>query len=245
MAIALVTTASSNGSFGSAASSITHAITPTSGRALRVLVAGDTSFTPTVTDNASTPNTYNAKGNVTHTFYNQKVTEFLADNIIGGSITLTASYGGSSNMQWILTQEISGQALSAFDSRSTNYQPSPSPTTTDGITTGNATIVSQPNLLLGLCMGAGGTSIGTGFNFDSFGGNFPIAGVGYTGAWVTEYLRTTSTTAKAATWTNGSSGDYALSMLMVLDELVATAVNYRKTLSMLGGRVGSRQVQKC
>jgi len=237
MAIALVLTSRNKGTFGVASNTITLAITPTSGRALRVLVAGDTGFTPSVTDTAS--NTYTAKGNITHTFYNQKVTEFIAESITGGSITLTANYGGSSNMQWIMTQEVSGQAATSYDGRAAAYQPTASPTSTDGITTGNITPANQPNLFLGIVIGAGSSSPGTGFSFDTFGGDFPIAGSSYGGAWATEYVRTTSTAAKAVTFTNGNSADSILSMGMVLDELVASSVTETRL-----ERYGARGLQR-
>ena len=220
MTIAVSTLGRNKGTFGVAATSVGYAATLTGGAALRVLLATDSGISPSsVTDGT---NTYVNKGSLNHTFYGVKLTQYIAENIAGGSLTVTGNFS-SSNMQWIMVQQITGQAATCYDGQAMAYQPNPSSTSTDGITTGNITPANQPNLFAGFIVGAGGSSPGTGFNFDTFGGDFPIAGVGYSGNWATEYLRTTSTSAKACTWTNGNSGDYILTAAMVFDELVAGA----------------------
>ena len=216
MTIAVALLNRANGTFGVATTSIGITVTLTSGAAIRVLVATDSGIS--VSGVSDGTNTYTSRGSPTnHTFYGVKLSEYVAESVSGGSKTITASFS-SSNMQWIMVRQITGQAASSYDGSAIAYQPNPSSTSTDGITTGNATIANQPNLIDGIVIGAGSSSVGTGFTFDTFGGDFPIAGSGYSANWATQYKRTTSTSAQAATWTNGNSADYILSSAMVFDE---------------------------
>lgn len=228
MAITQTSTNRSHGTNGVATNNIARTQTLTAGAAVRVLVACDTAVDHVSLSDGTT--TYTSKGTSTAlTFYGVTLHQFIMENVTGGSTTVTATFKNSSNvtinsnMQWIMLQEITGQDTTSYIDAKQNYQPNPSSTSTDGITTTAATIGTQPNLLSAIIIGASSPTGHASFTFDTFGADFPVAGVGYSGNWATQYKRTTSATNQASTWTNGNSGDYILSALMVFAEYVAPA----------------------
>lgn len=219
MSIALVQTVRNTGTNNT--STVSKSVTFTTGNALLVIVGcGSSQSVSGVSDGT---NTYTAKGTpISHTGQGMKYSKFVADNVTGGTKTITATISANTAYPWIFVQEVSGQAASCWDSEGNAYFASASPTSTDGITTGNIARVAQPNLMLGLVIGAGGSSSGTGFSFGTYGSDAPSSGAGYVDSWATEYLRTTATGNKAITFSNGNSGDNVLVLGTVFSEFTST-----------------------
>lgn len=228
MAIALLSTARATGTSGTSTVSKGSVVVPAGAAVYVVVACGSSQSVSGVSDGT---NTYVAKGTpVTHSVSVIKYSQFLAENCTAGTYTITATISANTDRPWIFVQVVTGQATTSYDTSKTAYQAATTSTSTDGITTGTATISNQPNLVLGLIIGAGSSSPGTGFSFDTFGSDAPIQGTGYSQNWATEYQRTTSTGAKAATWTNGGLSDNIATLMIALDEAVAgsgkAAANY-------------------
>jgi hypothetical protein len=195
-------------------STVSKTVTISSGSCLHVVVGCGSG--QTVSGVADGTNTYTSRGSVTHTAYTYKLTQFTAVNVTGGSLTITATISANTTYPWILIQEVTG--ASAYDARSGAYQGATSSTSTDGITTGTATPSTQPGLVCGLVYGAGSSTPGTGFSIGTFGSDGGLPGTGYSANWATETKRITSTSAVAATWTNGNGADTIASVMAIFDE---------------------------
>lgn len=206
------------------ASSISKTYTITGGCALIVIVECDTSRT--VSGISDGTNTYtNRLGPIADTASGMRWYVFTAENVTGGSMTVTASFaGGNSAHSWMLIQEITGQATpTAYDVSKSNTQFPVGSTATDAITTGTASNTVQPALVWGFCADAGSTSAGTGFTFGTFGSD-AVDSVGGAVNWVTENKRITATGSQAATWTTGNSSDNAMTIMVVMDEAGVSTV---------------------
>lgn len=170
-----------------------------------------------------------------------------AVNIVGGvgANTATVVFDANTATVGLLMAEAGGVKLATpIDGFAGQAQTNPG-TGSNAVTSGNATSVSQPALVVAVSARTDGTtapSRGTGFSD-------PSAGSATGNAWYANYQyriewkRVTATGAQAGTFTASGANDDFITVVSVFDELVATTVNFRKTLSALGGKAGQRQVQ--
>jgi len=214
VAIALVQTVRATGT--NATSTVSKSVTVTAGNTLLVFVQGGSG--QTVTGVSGGGNTYNSQTSVTHTAYAMKVTSFVASNIAGGTYTVQATFNANTDYPWIMVVEFSTAADA--DGSGAAYYGSPSSTSTDALATSAATNSVQPAMMFGLIFGAGSSSPGTGFSFDTFGSDMGIAGVGYSANWATQYKTLTTTTSVTAFWSNGNSGDSIGVIMQIIDQYV-------------------------
>jgi hypothetical protein len=162
---------------------------------LRALTA--TSF-PSVTDTLG--NTYTQRGATQNDGSSHIFAQFTCDNSAAGANTVTANMSPNGSSANITIREIGG--TSGYDVQASQLQVGLSnSTTTDSITSGNATPSVFPGMVSALSQEVTGPS------------NAPVAGSGFTSdgqPWgtnsVTEHLRYTSLAARAATWTGSNTG---------------------------------------
>lgn len=122
------------------------------------------------------------------------------DNSAGGTITITVTFSATETFRSIWIREIGNSA--GYDKHAAQEQAAPG-TGTNAVSSGTATPSSQPGLISAMAqevVGSAGYSVGTGFTIG-------ISGWGSTA--LSESYRYTSTTARAATFTdsNGASGN--------------------------------------
>jgi len=230
IAVGTVTRATDPG----AASSISKTYSMTTGCALIVVVECDTSRT--VSGVSDGTNTYTQRlGPIADTSIGMRWYVFTAENVTGGSQTVTASFaGGSSAHSWMLIQEVTGQAASSYDNSQSNTQFPIGTTSTDAITTGTASNANQPALVWGFLAGPGSSTQGTGFTFGTFGSD-SVNNVGGAVNWVTENKRVTATGSQAATWTAGNAADNCMSIMVILDESTGSGVAHLVGGNLTGG----------
>ena len=157
-----------------------------------------------VTDNATTPNTYTLVGRGLDSFNGNSISLFysvITTSKTGATITGTM---GASVACAMSLQRCTG--LGAFQAGVGRYQSSGVDSTADSISTGNMTPSSQPAVVFGVMMDEfnGSVSAGTGFTDD--GSLFNTA------AGRTEHMSIASTSPVAATFTRAVSHIQAISV---------------------------------
>lgn len=171
-------------------------------------------------------NTYVQQDTVTEPTNLQRLTSFVATNIVGGASanTITATFSASSTRLGICAGECRTVTSSPIDGHIGQNQGGGGPGTgTDALTTGSgaaSTNANQPALIYGCATtgaGAGTISAGTGFTLgQQFAPWIATANV----SMATESKRITATGAQAATFTQDSAFR-TLALMVILDESAA------------------------
>lgn len=178
-------------------------LTPVAGDSMHVLVTQDSGHT--ISSFASVPSqTWTLRDSVTDSGNSQIIAHYTADNAVGGSTTITATFNAASTFRAIVGKVING--TSGYDSVANSHagQVQNFPTTVaDATTSGNTPALSaQPALASGFCMDSSGgatPAAGTGFTNDGIGVLFG----GATNLVRGESKRVTAISALAATFTAG------------------------------------------
>lgn len=210
-----------------AASDTTVAVTLTgvsAGSALDVYIFHAVTGTPTYSV-ADGTNTYTQRTNTALISGTGRLINFTANNVSGGSLTVTATFSAAQTYRGIYVREISG--TTGWDKSVAQAQTDPG-TGIDAITTGlTGTLTSQPALISGVCVNGNAP-------------NVPTAGTGFTSEsaiWTnfasvrpeSKYL--TATTSLAATWSQSGTSDNFVSAASVFLESASTR---RASLTLLG-----------
>jgi len=148
-----------------------------------------------------------------------RMSVYKADNVTGGSTTITETYSGSIGNRFMAVKEILG--TSGYDSAAAafNAQMQNSPGTgTDVVTSGaTPTLTSQPALFSGWTFeksfNSAAPTAGTGYTDDGSGGT----GMGGFASVRSESKIVTSTTGQAATFTNASDRRYFTFVIAYLE----------------------------
>lgn len=217
MAILLAQTLTTAGT-ASGTSTVTRTITFSAGSAVNVIVGGGSA--QSVTGVADTVNTYTARTTQTDTDKSYKYSAFTANNVAAGAVTITATFSANTAYPWILVQEITGAATSAYDAIGGTFDGNPSVTGTDNLLC-SVTAVAQPGLALGFMCGGGTCGPGTGWSFDTFGTNAGWPTVGYTQTWNTSYKAISATGAFNCLWTNSNASDSIALICTYFDQAAA------------------------
>ena len=156
-------------------------------------------------------NTYTASAQSPLTNGSYYIWNFVAVNINGGSLTITAtaSQGNVSTPMMNYCEEIGQAKASPLDGQNGATQG----TAGTPISSGNATNSNQPALISGFDAFGNTVSVGAAFTLTDFGGNHGISNY-----WVSEHERITSTGSQAATFTQVSSYFVATAMITIFDE---------------------------
>jgi hypothetical protein len=177
--------------------------------------------TPTISDGV---NTYAQIASTLVLSYN--FAQYVAKNVIGGSLTVTATQpGGSGNQFAIVVQEISGTSgldVTGTASNAAAGQTQTAPGTgANVITTGNFTPAVQPGLISAYAWSANALpTAGTTLAFvATAGASFSTMGAGC----LSEYFRYTSAAALAATFGLTASGNTASMAALFMEGASAPA----------------------
>lgn len=144
-----------------------------------------------------------------------RAAHFKFDNTASGTPTVTITPNVSAGFPGIWIREIGG--TSGYDTHAGQLQTHPVGTGPDALTSGTAIPASQPGLVSGLsvdCTGGTVMNTGTGFTSTLSGWQFGF-GVDFARA---EHLRYTSTSALAATFTQGGVSDNYLTVAAFFKE---------------------------
>lgn len=155
---------------------------------------------PSLSDDASGgSNTYSActLASIVDTNRTEKLWLFFT-NATKNAANITANWGGA-NPEYPWLGGCGASGTSGFDNNQGQFQATTTGST-DNILTPTVTPAAQPGLAFGFHAGPGAMSPGTdglghSYTFDTFGGDYPQAGVGYNTSWITQYLRFTSLSA--------------------------------------------------
>lgn len=174
---------------------------------------------PTVSDSGS--DTYVKEG-ATITGSSRNLVQYVACNIVGGTLTVTATQTASQNQLLIDAREISGTVGldSGTGTPAGQYQSAPG-TATNAITTGsgagNLTPTTQPGLISGfLVLENPGVTNSPGTGFTATTNESAPGSIG--GVIISESLRYTSTAAIPATFTTSNSSATALTLAALFIE---------------------------
>lgn len=204
--------------------------------------------TPSLSDNASGgSNTYSACSVASVTDSNRTMKLWLFSCMPSKAATIITADWGASNPEYPWLAACSATGSNGYDNNQGQFQAGAIGGTTDNILTPTRAPSVQPGLAFGFHAGPGAMSpgsdgLGHSYSFDTFGSDYPQAGVGYNTSWISQYLRYTSTSALISA-ASQSGASNAASVVFLFKEGTVSVVVFRKTLSALGGKVGQRQVQ--
>lgn len=152
---------------------------------------------------------------------NQAVAVCYATNIIGGSNTVTATFGANVGYRMINIHEYSGvMSVSALDTSASNIQATGT-TATDGYTSTASTTSNNGDLIYGALFNTGTSttfSAGTGFTART-----------NTSGFVTEDLVQSTAASKAATWTGAAARTYIATMVALKASLTSGPITDTNT----------------
>ena len=167
---------------------------------------------------------------------NQKLYCYTAPSPSGGADSVTMTIGSAQTFRPVYLLEIGGAKAAAYDVGNHNDQTAPG-LGAGAVLSGSASNLNQPALIVAATLTISNTANAA-----------PVTGTGQAGHWggnsgcglSVQTQRITATGAQQATWTAAVNNEH-LSLEIILDELLG--VNFRKTLSRIGGKIGQRQLQ--
>lgn len=229
MAIAAVAFSRQSGVHNATSVAITRTVT--AGDPVGVIAVGNSGVgTPTISDNgASGGNTYTAVASVVDTGRTMKA--WLFKCLPTKSATQITADWGAANPEYPWIGVCGATDSSGVDVVKAAFQAGPTGGAPDDITTGTQAPSAQPGLAWSFFSGPGAMSPGSGQTFQTFGGDFPQAGVGYGTSWISEWRTYSSLSAIAGTASQGSVSN-ALSIMFMFTEGVA-ATNGRLDRNIL------------
>lgn len=197
----------------------TVSITPSAGSTLVVLTRGEGgSLTVTVSD--PTNGSYTQLDSAT-AFSQYNWTTFIKQNVVGSTVTITATWSATNVNRGIIVLEITGATTSGGAQAHI--------VATGGNSTGNMTVGTAPALVIGFAAGAVGSSFTAGSGYTSGTVCWSSSGDSH----LPENKRVTSTGSQAATFTGGGSSDVFFGV--VLTEAAAGITLSGQTATAAGG----------
>ena len=174
------------------------------------------------------------------------LSQFVAQNVTGGTLTITVNQNSSQDQLLMLVRQIvntsgldSGTGTPAGQYQATPGNTANAITTTAGA--GNLTPTGEPGLISGFCYTDGGVSLTAGTSPNSFtsGINQAAPGVGFSGRISSESFLYSALTAIAATWTTSSATVFALSGAALFVQSGGTIAVYQEAVTALTGAAKS------
>lgn len=242
MAFSHIQGAHNSSSAGATSITATFGISVTSGDCIVgvVLWGSTTNNLSGVTD--SKGNTYTVLDTVTNVD-GQSASSFCLGNITNGPISVTANFSASDSNLVLICDEYSGGLASSnpVDVHHGQSQSRPG-TGTNAVSSGAATTTQNGDLIYGGAFDLSGASTtytaGTGFALRT-------ADTGLSRHGQSEDETQASAGSVAATFTSNQSGADYFTFMVAIKVAAAggSTIVFRKTLSQIGGRAGSRQIQ--